>query len=448
MSTPLGAHELIYDWNLLDLELGARLRPHVYDQTAAMLPIEALGAYVRGLGEGVHTLWLGAVTHDTEAALAAQRARLLQEHGWVGPERGLSVHVDVYALAQRPQLARTLVGCSVRHVGLELPASRLYQALAPGGWRCLDSEPSQPTEPSQGAPPSQACELSVPIAHGSVHGRDAEPSLREWLRQAVVAAEPIIEEGAGLCLVLCDVARAVPHDLALLVRAACGCGITRICLSDDSGAAQASGVASLLGFVRRCAAAEGMDVELEWRGSNERDLAVANALEAVAGGVVAVHASMVGLGMQSGWLSLEQLLVNLRLDACTDDDISWLAAAVDQVAAAVGQPVPVNYPIFGHDAFRTATGVHAAAIVKAQLKGDTWLEDSVYSGVPASLIGRRQLIDVGPMSGESNVVAWLRQRNLEVTPARVSLILERAKSSKHTLTEAEIVAVVEPLAHT
>ena len=65
--------------------------------------------------------------------------------------------------------------------------------------------------------------------------------------------------------------------------------------------------------------------------------------------------------------------------------------------------MPPNYPVLGDDAFRTATGVHAAAIIKAEAKGADWLADRVYSGVPASLVGRKQGIEIGPMSGLSNV---------------------------------------------
>ena len=72
--------------------------------------------------------------------------------------------------------------------------------------------------------------------------------------------------------------------------------------------------------------------------------------------------------------------------------------------------IPLNYPLVGRDAFRTATGVHAAAIVKAMQKGDVWLADRVYSGVPAGMFGRHQEIGIGFMSGASNVGYWLRQR--------------------------------------
>ena len=129
-----------------------------------------------------------------------------------------------------------------------------------------------------------------------------------------------------------------------------------------------------------------------------------------------------------------------------DNDLSALTEYCDRVSRTTGVDIPPNYPAVGRDAFRTGTGVHAAAVIKAYRKGDDWLADRVYSGVPASLIGRRQEIEVGPMSGESNVVSWLETRKLEATPERVKAIFQRAKTVDRVLTEDEIRAVIDSLA--
>ena len=104
--------------------------------------------------------------------------------------------------------------------------------------------------------------------------------------------------------------------------------------------------------------------------------------------------------------------------------------------------MPINYPLVGHDAFRTATGVHAAAIIKAQAKGDAWLADRIYSGVPAGTFGRKQEICIGYMSGASNVTYWLRQRGIESSKALVDAILSTAKKSDHILTDDEVMGIV------
>jgi 2-isopropylmalate synthase len=139
---------------------------------------------------------------------------------------------------------------------------------------------------------------------------------------------------------------------------------------------------------------------------------------------------------------MEQLLVNLKLLGVRDDDLSRLPDYVQTVSAATGVPLPINMPIVGRDAFRTATGVHASAVIKAQKKGDAWLADRVYSGVPAAWIGRRQEIEVGPMSGASNVVCYLSDRDLPNTPQIVKAILDLAKRSSRVLAESEILEVV------
>jgi 2-isopropylmalate synthase len=119
-------------------------------------------------------------------------------------------------------------------------------------------------------------------------------------------------------------------------------------------------------------------------------------------------------------------------------DLSRLGEYCTVVSDATGVPIPPNYPVVGRDAFRTATGVHAAAVIKAYRKKDPALADAVYSGVPASLVGRTQAIEVGPMSGRSNVVFWLEQRGVEATDDRVDRIFAAAKSATSVLAEDEI----------
>src|SRR5204863_7412159 len=114
-----------------------------------------------------------------------------------------------------------------------------------------------------------------------------------------------------------------------------------------------------------------------------------------------------------------------------DQDLTKLLEYCETIASAVGWNVPINYPLVGRDAFRTATGVHAAAIIKALDKGNAWLADRVYSGVPAGMFGRKQEIGVGFMSGASNVNYWLRQRKIEPSKELVDAILAKAKTTDH-----------------
>jgi 2-isopropylmalate synthase len=135
---------------------------------------------------------------------------------------------------------------------------------------------------------------------------------------------------------------------------------------------------------------------------------------------------------------MDQLLINLRISGLIDRDITPLAEYVALVAEHCGIAIPPNYPAMGSDAFRTGTGVHAAAVIKALRKGDRELADRVYSGVPASVLGREQRIEVGPMSGESNVIYWLESHGHKSSPDLVARVFEAAKASDRLLTDAEL----------
>jgi len=139
---------------------------------------------------------------------------------------------------------------------------------------------------------------------------------------------------------------------------------------------------------------------------------------------------------------MDQLLVNLQLLGWIDKDLSMLAEYVRKVSAYTKVPIPDSYPVLGRDAFRTGTGVHAAAIIKARSKGHDWLADRVYSGVPAGMVGLHQVIEIGPMSGESNVVFWLEEHGIEPSEERVKAVFRAAKQSDHVLSENEILAVL------
>jgi 2-isopropylmalate synthase len=186
----------------------------------------------------------------------------------------------------------------------------------------------------------------------------------------------------------------------------------------------------------------GEKIRVDWHGHNDRGLAVANSLAAYAAGAHQVHAAANALGERVGNTPMELMLVNLRLMGLIDRDLSRLREYCESVAAATHTTIPPNYPVVGRDAFRTATGVHAAALVKAFHKNDPALADAVYSGVPASLFGMEQIIEIGPMSGKSNVLHWLEARKIPATEPLVTRILDVAKNSSRVLTNDELQGLV------
>jgi 2-isopropylmalate synthase len=238
-----------------------------------------------------------------------------------------------------------------------------------------------------------------------------------------------------------DTTRAHPDDLRRLYTAAVEAGARRVCVSDTVGHATPHGAAEVIRFIRGVVDATGEDVKVDWHGHRDRGLGEINALAAAAAGADRLHGTALGVGERVGNAPMDLLLVNIVLLGWRQYDLTRLPEYCRLVAEATGVPFPDNWPVVGMDAFRTGTGVHAAAIVKARAKGDDWLADRIYSGVPASLVGRRQLVEIGPMSGESNVVFWLQSHGVESHAELVAAIFRRGKASSSVLTEAEILAV-------
>src|SRR5438128_1071391 len=220
-----------------------------------------------------------------------------------------------------------------------------------------------------------------------------------------------------------------------------------IVICDTAGHVTPMGAYALVTFVvNEVVKPSGEKIRVDWHGHCDRGLAVANAMAALIAGADCVHACALGIGERVGNTQMDQMLVNLKLMKVApweNQDLTKLKEYCEAVSRATGVPIPPNYPVVGEDAFRTATGVHAAAVIKAYKKNDTELADAVYSGVPAKLFGLEQIIDVGPMSGKSNVLFWLERHGIPADDAAVERIYKRAKASDHTLSEAEIMACVE-----
>jgi 2-isopropylmalate synthase len=251
-----------------------------------------------------------------------------------------------------------------------------------------------------------------------------------------------VKNGCPVNYVTEDTTRAKPEDLKALYGAAIQAGASRICVCDTVGHATPEGVSALIHFIAEFVEGENPAVKIDWHGHQDRGLAVPNSITALRAGAHRVHACGLGVGERVGNTPMDQLLVNLQLLGWIEKDLSMLADYVSRVSRYTKVPIPYSYPVLGRDAFRTGTGVHAAAIIKARSKGHDWLADRVYSGVPAGMVGLHQVIEIGPMSGESNVVFWLQEHGIEPTPERVKALFRAAKQSDHVLSEIEIQAVL------
>ena len=286
-------------------------------------------------------------------------------------------------------------------------------------------------------------EVMTFIGSSPIRGLAEDWSVELIRRRSVEAIAFGVEEGLVVNYVTEDTTRSRPDVLWELFRAAIDHGASRLTLCDTVGHVTPDGVRNLVQFTRHLIAGVGADVKIDWHGHNDRGLAVVNSIWALEFGAHRAHGTILGVGERVGNASLDLILVNLKLlGELGDRDLSQLAPLCSKVAEAYAFPIPINYPVFGEDAFRTGTGVHAAAIIKAMEKGDVFLADRVYSGVVASEFGRAQEICIGPMSGISNVRYWCRERDIEPTDELAHAILATAKQSKRLMTDDEVRAVV------
>ena len=398
-------HRLIYDWNRT-----SRPRPPVVqldDET---------------LRDGLQSPSVRCPTIDEKLHILHLIDRLGIETADIGlPGAGPHVVRDVERLAQEiaSQRLRVAANCAARTV-------------------IADIRPI--VEVSQ--------RVGIPIEVGAFIGSSPLRQYAEgWnidqlLKLTEEAISFAVGEGLQVMYVTEDTTRADPETLRRLYSTAIRSGAKRVCIADTAGHATPDGAAAVVRFVASVVEECGGGVGIDWHGHRDRDLAVINSIAALEAGATRLHGSAIGIGERVGNTPMDTLLVNLVLLGYIERDLSALVEYCDVVSRVTGVAVPPNYPVVGKDAFRTATGVHAAAVVKAFRKNDLDLVDAVYSGVPASLVGRQQEIDVGPMSGKSNVVFWLERRGLPATDDIVDRIFTKAKSSSSVLTEAEILQLI------
>ena len=287
--------------------------------------------------------------------------------------------------------------------------------------------------------PIEACTF---IGSSQVRFFAEDWTLDKLLQMTEDAVSFAVSQGIPVMYVTEDTSRANPETIKALYTTAIRSGAKAVCVCDTVGHSTPDGARAVVKFVKQIIQNQGVDVRLDWHGHQDRGLGVINSIAAIQGGADQVHGSALGIGERVGNTPMDQLLVNLQLMGWIDKDLSRLGEYCRVASEACHWSIPLNYPVFGKDAFRTATGVHAAAVIKSYRKGDEGLADLVYSGVPAGQFGLEQVIEIGPMSGKSNVIYWLEKRGLEATEERVNRIYDRAKQSSYVLAEDEIMQLI------
>jgi isopropylmalate/homocitrate/citramalate synthase len=285
--------------------------------------------------------------------------------------------------------------------------------------------------------PIEACTF---IGSSPIRQYAEDWTLDKMLQVSEEAVTFAVGEGLPVMFVTEDTVRARPETLKALYGKAIEWGARRLCLADTVGHATPVGARAVVRFViEEIVEPSGEDVGVDWHGHRDRGLGLANAFAAMQAGATRIHGTALGIGERVGNVEMDLLLVNLRLLGVHKGDLEKLPEYCELVAEACQVPITSGYPVVGRDAFRTGTGVHAAAIVKAEAKGDAWLADRIYSGIPASMVGRTQVIEIGPMSGLSNVKCWLRNHGYDATDETLcQTLFDAAKSADRTLSTTDL----------
>ncbi len=283
-------------------------------------------------------------------------------------------------------------------------------------------------------------EVSMFVGSSEIRKYTEDWDLDGMLKHSEECLEFCQKEGLPVMYVTEDTTRAQPETIEKLYGLALDYGAHRICFCDTVGHSTPEGAHNLITFAVELLKKRGSDALIDWHGHQDRGLGIINTVAAIRAGANRVHGCALGIGERVGNTPMDLLLVNLKLEGMLPEriDLSRLPEYLETVSDACRVPIPKNYPVFGADAFETGTGVHASAVIKALKKGDTWLANRVYSGVPADEVGLEQKIRVGPMSGKSNVVFWLEKHGFECTDERVEKIFRAAKESRRLLTDEEI----------
>ncbi|HEX6322506.1 MAG TPA: LeuA family protein [Vicinamibacterales bacterium] len=396
-------HPLIYDWNTLEREAPSGPRVMLDDET---------------LRDGLQSPSVRCPDIDQKIRILHLIDALGIDTADIGlPGAGPHVVRDV------ERLAREIVDAKL-NVAANCAARTVIADIAP------IAEVSQRTGLK-----IEACTF---IGSSPIRQYAEDWTIEKLQRLTEEAVSFAVGEGLDVMYVTEDTTRADPDSLRALYSTAIRAGAKRVCIADTVGHATPHGAAAVTRFVGSIVEECGGGVGIDWHGHRDRDFAIANSIAAIDAGATRVHGAGLGIGERVGNTPMDLLLVNLVLMGYLERDLTRLGEYVREVSDSCGVPVPANYPVIGRDAFRTATGVHAAAVIKAFKKNDAALVDAVYSGIPASMVGRAQEIEIGPMSGRSNVIYWLESRGLEAGEERVDRIFEKAKKSPTVLTEQEI----------
>ena len=408
--------KLIYDWNVIDYEINRNPANHPH-----------------GVWFDDETLRDGLQSPSARNPTIDEKTELLTYMEKLGIQK-----VDLGLPGAGP-FHREHINAMLSHI-----TENDFQIMPGAAVRTLmqDIEPLVEMQQNHGIPIQASAFLGTSPIRQYTEGWTME-KLISTMEKAVSYA---VENEVPVMFVTEDTTRSNPDDVKAIYQRAMELGVRRLCVCDTCGHVTPNGVKKLLNFIDEEVIKDGgykrNEIEVNWHGHQDRGLGVANNIAAVEAGADVIHGTALGVGERAGNAPLDQTLVNLKLMGVIDNDLTLLDEYMRTANKYIEVPLPRNYPVFGEDAFETGTGVHASAVIKAMRKGDDWLADRVYSGVPAGDFGLKQVIRIGHMAGRSNIIWWLEQNGYEANDELVSHLFEVAKSQRRNMLDSEVESAV------
>lgn len=180
-----------------------------------------------------------------------------------------------------------------------------------------------------------------------------------------------------------------------VIEAAEAAGADWIVLCDTNGGSLPHEVSEFVQTVRAS-----VQAPLGIHSHNDGELAVANALAAVAAGATQVQGTINGVGERCGNSNLISLIANLQLkmgySCVATEQLQQLTTLSRYVAEIANVALPNNQPFVGNSAFAHKGGIHVSAVLK---------DSQTYEHIDPQQIGNKRRVLVSELSGQSNLVA-------------------------------------------
>ena len=264
--------------------------------------------------------------------------------------------------------------------------------------------------------------------------------------QVLEKAETMVAYAKNLCADVQfsaeDATRSDWGFLAKVCEAVIRAGASTINIPDTVGYTTPEEMYNLIKFLRENVA--GADkVIFAVHCHNDLGLAVANSLAGVRAGAGQVECTVNGLGERAGNASLEEVVMGLKtreeyFGAVTNINTQQISRASKLVYGLIGQPVPLNKPIVGRNAFLHESGIHQHGVLANKATYEIMTPESV------GIVKSKMVL--GKHSGKHALVDRLNDLGISLPQEQIEELFVKFKElcdKKKTVSDKDIEALAK-----